>query len=81
MDDPVKYPWQAVIMDALLESRPENFRWKVVAIERALSERVRALDTLDQKEADALGGTLKALPILFPGEKARWDRLVELAQE
>jgi hypothetical protein len=56
-----KYPWQQAVLDAFLESHPENLPGKLNVAERAISARLLESDPFELEERVALGEALLAL--------------------
>jgi hypothetical protein len=62
----VKYPWQQLVLDALIELRPECIPLRVTAAERAISARLCEDGTPEIEERIALRDALRSLRVLFP---------------
>jgi hypothetical protein len=73
LDPNLKYAWQQVVLDALIEYPP--VRYKIDSAERAISGRLCQKPT-DPQEVRALGDALFALQIVFPEARPK----VELAE-
>jgi hypothetical protein len=57
----LRYPWQSLVLDALLESHPENVPGKINIAERGLSVRLLDSEPLGIDERIAIGEALLAL--------------------
>jgi len=57
----LKYPWQRLVLDALLESHPENLAGKISIAERRLSVRLLDPEPFGIDERIAIGEALLAL--------------------
>jgi hypothetical protein len=61
----LKYSWQQVVFDALIEFHPENMWKKLTAAETAISERLLQRN-LEFEEVLALRDSLSALKVVYP---------------
>ena len=68
LDPSLKYSWQQVVFDALIECHPEHIDKKLTAAEKAISERL-VQRNLGRDEALAHLDSLSALKVVHP--KAR----------
>ena len=68
LDPNVKYSWQRVVLDALIEYRPDHIATKLTAAQKTISERL-VQTNLDCEEVLALRDSLSALNLVHP--KAR----------
>jgi hypothetical protein len=72
VDYNIKYLWQQVVAEALLESQPELVQHKVSIAEQAVAQRLRESPT-DVKEQLALQNALIALQIFMPRKEREED--------
>lgn len=72
VDFALKYPWQAVIVDAFLAS-PNDLSIKINVAERAISARVNE-SAIDFAERMALDDALRMLRVLISETKAPAER-------
>ena len=68
LDPSLKYSWQQVVFDALIECHPEHTETKLTAAKKVISERL-VQRNLDHQETLVLLDSLLALNVVHP--KAR----------